>query len=600
MRDIVKSLKEYYKNNKSFCIAIFAVGIILLFILSAFNFKGHDYPFHIQRIGSIAEEIKSKGLGTFPIRIYTTNLSGYGYGTPMFYGDIFLYPFALLTVLGLNAVYSYRIMLIFVYAACALSMFYCIYKISEDTNAAIIGTLTYSLSSYFALDVLTRSAVGEFFAFIFLPLVIYGFYCIVINRKAPVRHRFFLVLGMAGLLLSHLISTVLVAICLVILMIVYYKKWVKNWGIIAELAIHVLLTVCISAFFLFPLLEQLASEKFYSTAETLYNLDGWKLRWASWIGPHAFWKLQGGRFPKLRDSLWFPGGFGLMVITLLGIWICNLKKLKKHFFVILLIASVLLIFIAQGIIIPVNWLQKVFGFMQFPYRIMILCTPLMSVFAAYAVYELKNKKIEWLLLLVSVISCALIVVTSYRIIHLERPEMTSEYNLTDAEIGNGEYIPENLVKSMNNTRFASYIHDRGSIVESNHKNVSMNFNNDGHGTIEVEFSGNSYDDTYYEVPLLYYKGYSAVDKETKEKYDVSISDNGFVKVEVGNKGSGCFIVRYTGTVLQHISDIISILTIIFLIIYFIKPEWLKNKVKKILKYVKNHFLSRRKASVDGN
>lgn len=586
MKEIKNSLKEYYKENRAFCLTLFAIGIVLFFILSAFNFKGHDYPFHIQRIGSIAEEMKYKGFGALPIRVYTTNLSSYGYGTPMFYGDLFLYPFSLMTLLGLNAVYSYRIMIILVYALCAFSMFYCTYKISGNCNSAVIAAVTYVLSSYLSQDILTRSAAGEYFAFIFMPFVIYGFYCTVINRETPARHRLFLVLGMAGLFLSHLISTVLVSICLVILMAVYFKNWLHNKAIIIDLIKLALITICLTSFFLFPLLEQLASQELFSTAETLYRLEWWQIRWPSWIGPHAFWKLQGDRFPELRDSLWFPGGFGLMLVTLLGIWAYNFKKLKKRFFVILLLSTVLLILIAQGIIIPMNWLQKPFGFMQFPYRIMILCTPFMSVFAAYAVYVLKNKRVNWLLLVVSVLSCALIVITSYKIIHLERPEMTSEYSLTDKEIGNGEYIPEKMVKSMSDTRFADYIKNRGDVVKSNHNNVNKHFENDNHGTIDIEFSGNRYNDTYFELPLLYYKGYSAVDKESKKKYEISESDNGLVQVNVNDVSDGQATVTYTGTPIQKISDIISIITILLLLVYFIKREWIFAAEEYIKKRIK--------------
>lgn len=582
----MSDLKQYFRENKIFCTILILFSVMLFCILLMFNFKGHDYSYHLQRIGSIAEEIKFKGLGAFPIRIYSTNEYNYGYASPLFYGDILLYPVAILSLLGLNAVYGYRIMLVVLYSACFFNMYYCTKQISKNVQTSIICAVIYAFSSYFALDLFVRSALGECFAFVFLPLACYGYYCTIINPDMPKKHRLFLVFGMAGLLLTHLISTTLIAIFMVIFGLVYYKNWIKNPKILINFTLLALLTAALCAFFVFPLLEQMLTAKFYTTEHTLYQFEHWKLRWASWIGPHAFWKLQGDRFPQLRDGLWFAGGFGWMLVTLIAIWGFNAKKLKNQLMVSLLAASLILILMAQGLIIPLNKLQKVIGFMQFSYRILLICTLFMSIFGAYAVHTLKNKKINMLLLIVSIISCMLIVVTSYKIIHKECPSMTNEYTLTTDQIGKGEYIPNELVESLSDTNFSKYCQNRGNRVDVNHRDVNFSHSNDEHGKIELTFSGNHYDDTAFELPLLMYKGYSAVNEETGEKYDVSASEHGLVNVNVGDEQSGKVIVRYTGTIIQHISDVISILTIILLLIYFFKPDWLfrlketgKNKLK---------------------
>lgn len=581
----MSDIKNFCKENRLFSILLGLLAATLFFAIVMFNFKGHDYPFHAQRIASIAEEIKAKGLGAFPIRIYSTNEYGYGYGSPLFYGDIFLYPIAILSLLGLNIVYGYRLMLLAVYTACFLSMFYCAKQISKDFKAALMCAVLYAFSSYFALDIFVRSALGEYFAFIFIPFACYGFYCIIINRDAPKRHRLFLVLGMAGLLLTHLISTLLTAIFMVIFGIIYCRKWIKNPKILLEAALLALLTAALCAFFIFPLLEQMLSAKFYTTEHTLYSFDWYKLRWESWLGPHGFWKLMGDRFPEIRDGAWFAGGFGYVMVVLIGIYAFNIKKLKNPLMISLTAASLLLILLAQGIILPLNVTEKIFGFMQFPYRILIICTLFMSISGAYAAYKLKSKKIDLLILGSVILSCMIVLVSSYKIIHKEIPNMADKYTLTTNQIGNGEYIPNELVESISDKNFGGYCQDRGDKVEVNHSDVAYSHENDNHGKITLTFSNNKHSDTAFELPLLMYKGYSAVNESTGEKYDVSVSEHGLVSVNVGGEADGTIIVEYTGTAVQHISDIISVIAIICLLIYLFKPTWFSAAVSKIKKKV---------------
>ena len=56
------------------------------------------------------------------------------------------------------------------------------------------------------------------------------------------------------------------------------------------------------------------------------------------------------------------------------------------------------------------------------------------------------------------------------------------------------------------------------------------------------------------------------------KYKVSESDRGFVNVNIADAESGEIKVKYTGTPIQHIADIISILTLAGILLYLFKPS----------------------------
>ena len=59
-----------------------------LLCFADFLFYGHDLDFHIGRIAALSNSIQN---GQFPQRIEQSMLNGYGYATPLFYGELFLY-----------------------------------------------------------------------------------------------------------------------------------------------------------------------------------------------------------------------------------------------------------------------------------------------------------------------------------------------------------------------------------------------------------------------------------------------------------------------------------------------------------------------------
>lgn len=90
-----------FLKKRSFLIGI--VLTILLLTASAFFFImkkgilfGDDRNFNLNRLVGIAEGFKA---GQFPIKYYNHMYSGHAYFNPIFYGDLFLYPFALLLLI---------------------------------------------------------------------------------------------------------------------------------------------------------------------------------------------------------------------------------------------------------------------------------------------------------------------------------------------------------------------------------------------------------------------------------------------------------------------------------------------------------------------
>lgn len=68
----------------------------------------------------------------------------------------------------------------------------------------------------------------------------------------------------------------------------------------------------------------------------------------------------------------------------------------------------------------------------------------------------------------------------------------------------------------------------------------------------------------FTVPFLYYKGYTAEissSESTKHNVSASAAENGFVRVTGTGPDEGTMLVRYAGTAIQTVSNIITLLTL---------------------------------------
>ena len=111
-----------------------------------------------------------------------------------------------------------------------------------------------------------------------------------------------------------------------------------------------------------------------------------------------------------------------------------------------------------------------------------------------------------------------------------------------------------------------YIYKRGNIITSTYP-ITHEFTKKGL-SMNIKFNDNKKSNTL-ELPLLYYKGYLA--KVNGEYTSVSKSINGLVLIDI-NQNSGEVIVNYKGTLVQHVTKIISIITLIAFSYYVIKKE----------------------------
>lgn len=169
--------------------------------------NGADWSFHLSRIEGIANGLRER---QFPVRVYSMAKDGYGYAPSLFYGELLLYFPAVLRLLGMSVQGAYHIYLLAVQLLTAGVAFFSLRQIFKQNKTALVGSALYMLSTYHLYKIYWLSAVGEYTAMAFLPLIPAALYELY-GKKPLTRRRarkacVELVVGFGMLLQVHLLS----------------------------------------------------------------------------------------------------------------------------------------------------------------------------------------------------------------------------------------------------------------------------------------------------------------------------------------------------------------------------------------------------------
>lgn len=219
---------------------------------------GSDLGYHLRRIENIAMGLAA---GQFPVRIQSDWINGFGYAVGVFYGDALLYLPALLRLAGVPVSAAYDLYLFGITLFTAAAGYYAGRRLGGGRCAALAGAALYTLAAYRLCDVTDRAALGEYTAIAFLPLVAAGFWRALWPDQARLPGWLLLVLGLSGVLQSHLLSFEMTALLLVLAALVFARR-VFTRAVFARLAGAVGVFCALNAGFLLPLLDYYFTGKF--------------------------------------------------------------------------------------------------------------------------------------------------------------------------------------------------------------------------------------------------------------------------------------------------------------------------------------------------
>lgn len=547
--------KKKIEKDKIIPIIVLAIVTFIAsvpFMRNSITF-GDDLIYHLGRIEGIKFGIES---GQLPVTIYPEHLSGHGYLASL-YPNLFLYIPALLRLCNVSLVTAYNSFIILINIATTMCAYIAGKKISKSTYAGTLCAVFCTLSPYRIYNITYRAAVGEGLAMIFLPIVILGFYELFNENKKSI---IYLVIGFTGVLQSHLLTTILIAIVSVVLCLIYIKRFSDEkrlFNLLKAAGITILLNLWYIIPFIYYYLTKL-------------QLDA--LIWMNY-GDYVL------KPSKLVEVLSFKApttiGLGLVISVILSVFLLiknrKIKTESMKFSIILFILGIIFsIFTTSlmpyGLLKKIKIINKFFTLLQFPWRLLCCSSVLLAIGASVIIDKNLNKintrKNIFISIIILTIIPAMTIFTCYLLkgnyINKNDSYVSKENEQDDGAAA--EYIPANT-DSYNLITNSKVIISNGEAVKivdyyKRFTNVTVKYNC-------------SKDGQYIEVPLLYYPGYRATD-DKNNLLEVVNGENNRIRIYINATNKDKVInISFKGVWINKFALIVTVLGIINMLLYYI-------------------------------
>lgn len=502
--------------QKQICVLLNKIGykyicimVMLVFFSSLLTFipgiyPGHDLLFHIMRIEGLQEAILS---GQFPAKLHAAHLFGYGYATGVMYPELFIYIPAILRIIGVSMMTSYKILLIIINLLTVISGYYSFNKIFKDKDIALVGVSLYLLCPYRMMDMFCRSAIGEVSAMIALPLIACGLYSLVTSSKGEKIDIHALVIGYTVAIESHILTTIFVAMFSVIIGCICIKYILTKEKIIAVIK-TIIFTILLNLWFIIPFLDYYRLP-FYTYEETIqtHGIDVAQL-----FTNQILSDLPGGSLAANEGIAGeLPFGFGYATIFLTVLFLILRKENEKHkkLGMICLCLVFVTIYLSThyfpwDIVTNIGILQKICYNIQFPWRFLEITSIVVTILACIgAIYSMKY--IDRNVIVMITIIIALFTNTFMIDSFMQKNNVISRDIIDSTKIGSfRDYMIQDTDKY-------AIIQNGPQIIASNEIVSFSNVTKKG-TNILFDVISNSEDEQFLEVPLLMYPGYKAYSK----------------------------------------------------------------------------------------
>lgn len=551
---------------------IFAQGINL----------GHDYQFHLLRIEGVASAIKH---GQFPVRIEEKWLAGYGYASSIFYPSTLLYLPALLRIMGFSIDVSYKVYLFFVNFITTFIAYYSLklftnkywVKGTKDIscNTVLLGmTFAYVTSYYRMVNLYIRSAVGEYSALAFVPLIFIAFfdqYFVNDDDNKSLKHDVFLmVVGLTGIIETHILTVQMVFVFVMLGVVLSIKKsatkkiisfWVKavGWTILINLWIFVpFLDYWINV----PVGANSGIHLVSGTAIQNMGMDIVQL-FSFFQPPYGLWAVS------LGNRIGLGVGALLMIVFLIALYLVLINKSDARMKMMTLGSALALWmstnFFPWNALSRVKYLGDFLVMVQFPWRYLGIASVIL-VFLGVAVW-LKlctngNKTI-----LYTVVAC--ITLLSYFIWiseYVDSAQVVDYYDTTELDsfcISGSEYI--RVVDGHISTAGLD-----GKVEASNVEACNIIEKDGTYVKIECKTMG---EEGSVSIPLLNYKGYHAVLNNGIEA-PIQDGNDGEISIKLPQNYDGEVVVEFREPWYWRISEFTSLIVSMIFIFYYIKSVYI--------------------------
>ncbi len=550
-------------------------GILLLIIIAASIpffaqnlFAAHDLWFHTSRIVSLAEELQN---GQFPVRMATELNNGYGYPTSIYYCDIFLYPVAVLYMMFVPLRLCYQIYVIMVNIATTIITYVSLGKITEKEHLRLLGTGLYALCIYRLVNVNIRAAAGEYTAMTFLPLIVAGMYMIYTSEKPSYKEWRFLTFGMAGVIMSHVVTGEIIVINLLLLCLILIKKTLKK-DVFFSFIKSAFLCVGITAWFLIPFLDY-----FRNQVTVVQKADLRLLETTTFELIYIFQLFSPGNNGEHYITLGMPLILGLGIILWYLAKYKKSEKPQRETAVRMLSGFVVMNILFVSKYFPWNRIQKHLGIeglgyqigtIQFSCRFIGIVSALLAFVIVLTLDLLENKKYQYVRVLeISLVAC-IFISAGFFYYKFADELWTSSYNVSQPYSGSDDlYLLYGTDTSVQNKAVSEIISGDISLGEDE---------NDGGNYYLCVDNGDR--DAVISVPIYGYRYYKAYDDKDNQ-LQTSVTDKNCLAVVIPSNYEGNIAVKFVPPLSWRIAEWVSLVCIIGIIWWFIRSKRVNKKQK---------------------
>lgn len=545
--------------------------------------RGHDLYFHLSRIISLAEGMKELQI---PHRIQFEMLNGYGYANPLFYGELLLVLPSVLYNFYIPIQTCYQIFVICVNLSTCIISYWCFMKISQDWKKGLLGAFVYTLAAYRLTDVMVRSAVGEYTALIFFPLLLYGFW-LVYNKdkddKIVLKDYLPIIIAATGIVNSHILSCEMIIIFIVPFVLFNYKITFRKNTIIG-LTKCIGFTMMLNAWFIVPFLQSMGMKVNINNKDSLLMIENNTVYLSQLFGifhTAIGENIWGGAKNEMPLAIGLPFIIGIVVFIYVyikkDVWKVSYYEMKSALtclgfglFAIFLVSN---LFMWDNIVYLNRQLARFAGMVQFPWRYLGIATVFLTALIIFTIQILEKHISSTKCHIVMLLIVSSTVLTEGHFMmefvnNLDWAHVYSESDVGTMGVMGAEYL-------LQGTNIEGY---KNRNILSGENIDSIEFSYVKNGEYVLICKNRSGEDSYIDVPIHFYDNYHAYTSDNEELLLV-LGENNVIRINIPGNFDGVIYIQYRVPVLWRVCEIISCSTVFALILIGIRSK-LKQKNKK--------------------
>ncbi len=541
------------KILKTEIIALFILSIFILIssfaLLKSGFFRTIDDTTTV-RIMYLEKEIVRGDIQNIPVRWSAELSNNYGYPIYMFYAPLSYYGGAILMLLGFHQIIATKYVYIFPLIVGPF-LFYLAARQKASWIPALSGSILFTLFPFRGFDTYIKGGAGEAWAIGFIPGVFLGIFLLEKNKRIGIP---IVALFIFLTIISHQLVGYLLLILVVIYGLIFIRKNKDFW-------LSFFLGLGLSAFYLIPLVKYLPLIKVRDLSENRTGILSSLVSIKSILLTHIDLDPV-RRFSSNILFFIFSGAFIFSIFIFLKQKTASNKQIL--FFGVISFISLFLIsdlsYFAWKIVLPVT------GFLQFSWRLFAILAFTLSIFLVLVLDSLKNKKQKY------IFSIGIIFISILFIPFFKPVEYTTFYEYrVEGECATttwqNEYLPK-WVKDCPN------LDEEIRLTDKNGKLTKISSN-----LLTVSAISEVNKKSELIINKYYFPGWNVEVNGDNSQINYTFSNSGIMKVNLP-EGKSDIRIYFSKTNTMLISDLISIISIIFLIFITCKIIFLEHKKNK--------------------